>query len=556
MSSLAAIAAAQARLDHGDWPGAEILARQILMQEPTRIEAWSILARIAMLAGQVTSARRLICAVLSLAPADGWGWIALAETDRNPQAAIQAAKIDPESSVPYEVAGIIAHTSGDQASAAHAFRAAAALAPESASTWENLGKHLLVADHQAQAAPILRRAVRLDPTRHGAWVDLHEAVRRLDDLDSAWESYWQVEATAPSPLLRANAASDRLISLGRFAEAHTVAAAASLPFKQQFAPASPRQLRRPSGRPLRVGLAKRREFQGRRFAPIDLAPTASAEVTLVDLEQDDLALLDLDLIIYVHILTIVEHEILARARTKAPRTVFATWYIDNHHHYLWNELVADQTDIHFPAHRYDAAYLLDHRPGAVVPLGVIQWTREDAARHYEALTDLARDDRLQGHFGYYAIGHRRNHLTLSLARSRNDHDFRLGLAHGYHVRTPRERFAEWRRHKLSIALPLVEDLPYRVFDALLAGQIPLVPRLVHDLDTVISPADQAQLPIIRFEDYSMSAIDHAVTEAIDRFDRGGSIAAADRHDFVCRAHMFEDRLAAMIRIVWRDFSYA
>jgi hypothetical protein len=96
-------------------------------------------------------------------------------------------------------------------------------------------------------------------------------------------------------------------------------------------------------------------------------------------------------------------------------------------------------------------------------------------------------------------------------------------------------------------LPLVEDLPYRVFDALLAGQIPLVPDCVRDLDLVIPPADQARLPIVRFSDFSVAAVRSALDQALAAFDRGGETAALARHEFVRDRHMVEDRLSALIR---------
>jgi hypothetical protein len=69
----------------------------------------------------------------------------------------------------------------------------------------------------------------------------------------------------------------------------------------------------------------------------------------------------------------------------------------------------------------------------------------------------------------------------------------------YFSLSPMERFAEWCRYKATIVIPIRDDLSTRVFDALLAGLIPIVPHSITDLDRIIPTGDQERLGIVRID---------------------------------------------------------
>ena len=112
----------------------------------------------------------------------------------------------------------------------------------------------------------------------------------------------------------------------------------------------------------------------------------------------------------------------------------------------------------------------------------------------------------------------------------------------YFARSAEEKFRDWASFKVSLALPLLNDLSFRVFDALFCGQIPLVPTDCYDLDGVISPELQSILPIIRFDEYSIDAVRAAWHEALQQFDKLGSEGARKRHEFVREHHHISVRL--------------
>jgi hypothetical protein len=109
-----------------------------------------------------------------------------------------------------------------------------------------------------------------------------------------------------------------------------------------------------------------------------------------------------------------------------------------------------------------------------------------------------------------------------------------------------DRFKHWAAHKVSICLPLAGDVSQRLFDALVTGQIPIVPPDLYDLDTIIPPEVQNDLPVIRFHDYSTAAVDRAHRQALQAFQRGGKAGAERRHAFAMRNHMFPSRIRDII----------
>lgn len=233
-----------------------------------------------------------------------------------------------------------------------------------------------------------------------------------------------------------------------------------------------------------------------------------------------------------------------------PRHPVAAWLFDNHTAYLNNALIAHHCDVAFPAHRFAADYLQSADGGAAgpaVPLCVTQWSQREVAAYWRESADAPRDDRLHGRFSYYPLAHARNRLVQALAASGWPADVALDYrGRPYHARSPRERFLAWRGFKTSLHLPVANDLSMRVFDALAAGHVPIVPRATLDLDAVISPADQAALPIVRFDDYSVEAVKAAHAAALAAFDRGGEAQAAVRHAYVRDRHMLVHRIRAIV----------
>jgi len=233
-------------------------------------------------------------------------------------------------------------------------------------------------------------------------------------------------------------------------------------------------------------------------------------------------------------------------KNAAPSCPLVAWNLANHTAYLANALLAAAADVTFPAHVTPLDYLTRWVRGPVVPLALFQWSRPTLDRLYRECRGEPRSDRLSGHFALYPAAERRNRLVAEAIEAWPEVELSLQRGWRYHARSPRDRFLSWRRCKSSAALPVSGDLSMRFFDALGAGQVPIVPRDVIDFDRVIPPADQASLPVVRLESYDVAALRAAHAEAIAAFDRGGEAAAEARHRYVLKHHMLAHRIRDIV----------
>lgn len=242
---------------------------------------------------------------------------------------------------------------------------------------------------------------------------------------------------------------------------------------------------------------------------------------------------------------------IAAFRAAMPGVPVVGWFWDNHHHLFANYEVAELLDVAVPGHAFARHYLQNDQAleAPAAPLCITQWSRREAAALWPGLAARPRQDALYGGFVRYAFAHKRNALIEALIAAGHEAIYVLeeAMIERYFGLSQPERFAEWARYKTSLTLPLEGDLSQRLFDALLAGQVPLVPRDVHDLDAVIPPALQQSLPVIRFDAYDIASVEAAHRAALAAFDRGGAAGALARHRFALEGHSFNTRIGEIVQ---------
>ena len=270
--------------------------------------------------------------------------------------------------------------------------------------------------------------------------------------------------------------------------------------------------------------------------------TYHGDATAIDPRKTDLVIL------LVHLYK--EHEALRKLREGGFDGAVAGWFWDNHHHVFDNYSAAADLDVCIPGHGFATGYLRSRRyiTAPPVPLCVTQWTAAEGARFFAKHGDMARTDALYGGFVRYEFADKRNKLLSSLIERGMEGVYFLeeDALERYFGLSLADRFKAWCSHKVSICLPLSGDLSQRFFDALLTGQIPIVPDDIHDLDEVIPPALQAELPVVRFSKYTAAAVEEAHAKAIELFDREGEAGVLRRHRFALRNHMFLSRIRSLV----------
>lgn len=224
------------------------------------------------------------------------------------------------------------------------------------------------------------------------------------------------------------------------------------------------------------------------------------------------------------------------------RTAFVGWDWDNHHWLEVSTYLAAHSDLYCPAH-HENLYLLTRcnwLTAGPVYCGSLQWPRRFLA---DRLPDMLRAERsaspLGKHVPYNAFSFR-NRVIATLG----GHYPGIGFSDPtFHKRTPEDRLAEWIAHKVHWITPVLNDVPIRLFDALITGGIPIVPESLRHLPPVAA---------IPREDIVFYRPDHVVApaEVVDQanalFDRGGSDGMARRHRLAMTEHHGDSRLHQML----------
>jgi len=278
--------------------------------------------------------------------------------------------------------------------------------------------------------------------------------------------------------------------------------------------------------------------------------------------RSDINLVTFDLLIYlVHL----QHDIEAihSMRVRGFQGPVIAWYWDNHHDFMVNAAVANVTDVNIPGHASFRGVLRNETAVLVkpLPLCVTQWTKAEAqALFVESDSPIARCDALYGGFVKYPTAQARTNLVSAIMNKLSHHNLSLidedAREFNYFGLSPRARFKEWMSHKVSLVLPLHNDVSQRLFDALLTGQIPLVPSDLIDLDEIVSPGLRESLPIMTFTAGNADSAIDAYRRGLAAYDKAGVDGRERRHRFAL-GHTFVSRMDDLVSDVlkpsWPDW---
>jgi glycosyltransferase involved in cell wall biosynthesis len=254
------------------------------------------------------------------------------------------------------------------------------------------------------------------------------------------------------------------------------------------------------------------------------------------------------LILLVHLLN--ERTWLRQVREQGYGGPVVGWFWDNHHHVFENYRATADLDLCIAGHAWAGNYLRSRANLLMesVPLCVTQWTMGEAESFFGQFGAAERNDELYGGFVHYQMAPKRNQIIAELIAAGHNSVYLINepsLSAYFHL-SPAEKFQHWTRHKASICLPLNGDLSQRLFDALLTGQIPIVPPDVYDLDAVVSPELQQELPVVRCADCTPEVVTRAHETALRLYDRDGFEGAVRRHRFALEKHTFSPRIGAIM----------
>jgi hypothetical protein len=257
---------------------------------------------------------------------------------------------------------------------------------------------------------------------------------------------------------------------------------------------------------------------------------------------------------------IKEAELLWDLRQRVgPEPIIALWLWDNHCNPLGNLSCAHAADLVFFSHRFaNEGWFNVFQPNSAalthVPACTAQWSHRQAAEYFEkSLTKPRKHKLLINYVLYTMFSEDRRRILLDYQKGLPDADVFLmspGDRSRYANLDRAGRFAEWANYKATIIVPLVQDLSTRVFDALLAGLVLIVPNDIPDFDFVIPRDIQAELGILRTDSLEINEIRDLSRFALETYDRTGHAGAMARHTFALENHMLVNRVASMLAMFW------
>lgn len=243
-----------------------------------------------------------------------------------------------------------------------------------------------------------------------------------------------------------------------------------------------------------------------------------------------------------------------RARMKND-ALLCLWLWDNHIAHVNNLKSILAADLVFPSHWYAREYLFNPLSlvATHVPACSAQWTYGEARANMADQIEQPRQHRALVNYVDYPDAWIRSQTLRSFRDGLHNAEVLLmppGDRSRYFSKGSRERFNEWASYKATVVVPMTSDLSTRVFDALLAGMILVVPRTIPDFDSVIPIEDQAHLGIVRIPDLSLSNVQIAVDEALCRFDALGIPGVEARHGYALGRHLLMNRVVSIAASIW------
>ncbi len=226
-------------------------------------------------------------------------------------------------------------------------------------------------------------------------------------------------------------------------------------------------------------------------------------------------------------------------------TCFVVWDWDNHHWLDLSTFLATHSDIYAPAH-HENLYLLSRYnwlTAGPVYCSSVQWSRQFLT---ENLDLILRAERVNMPLGMH-IPYTQFNFRIQVISTLNQRYSSIGFSsRTFHVRTAEDRLQEWSKHKTHWIAPVLNDVPIRIFDALVTGGIPIVP----DSLRFLPPVNAIPREYIAFYAATDIVNPEALVEYANRlFDEGGRDGAVARHRYALDYHHGDASVRQMLSYV-------
>ncbi len=231
------------------------------------------------------------------------------------------------------------------------------------------------------------------------------------------------------------------------------------------------------------------------------------------------------------------------------QTIFVAWDWDNHHWLENSVFVAAHSDLYCPAH-HENLYLLSRYNWQIagpVYCASFQWPRAFLSSWLPHIVGAQRSNDPLGKHVPYAMFNFRNSVIATLSAQFPTVGF---SDQTFLSRTLEDRLLEWCGHKVHWIMPVLNDVPIRILDALITGGIPVVPASMKLLPLIREIPEEY---ILFFSPGDVVSAQGVVARAVKRFDEGGVDKIIERHQYALAHHHAETRISTILDLVRREF---
>ena len=165
-------------------------------------------------------------------------------------------------------------------------------------------------------------------------------------------------------------------------------------------------------------------------------------------------------------------------REKTSHCVYVIQDYDCHHWYRMSVQCALLSDIYVPGHPTTPPFvklICSHRL-QTVPIGSIQWEKDFLLDNLPLILSKDRPVQIAGKHSLYARFPYRNKLIATFGTHFSNVGF-TDTQH-FHQWTQAEKLKDWTQSRFHFVAPVSCDIPIRVYDALVSGGVPVVPKVM------------------------------------------------------------------------------
>ena len=229
---------------------------------------------------------------------------------------------------------------------------------------------------------------------------------------------------------------------------------------------------------------------------------------------------------------------------KSNKTIFCAWDWDNHHWLNLSCKLAAIADIYAPSHNENLYQLTRFNQTAtnVIPCATVQWHSDFLNDHKHQILNGKRSDSLLGmHIPYSNFKYR-----LSVIQKISENCPNVGFSSlNFHDLTDLDKLNEWISHKIHLIVPVLNDIPIRLFDALSTGGIPIAPE---SLKGSLSSFDFHPNDISYYSASDILNIKPLLERTLMNFNQEGTVGINRRLSSAQKFHHGNERIQKIIEL--------